>query len=707
MNPWDKDIPLDEYAQRHQGEKPYPEVPILQEEPPLMARIGRGFQDLIDAGVQNYQNAVGDPRVAEALNKNISAENALYEQGQGGGFDGGRLVGNMAGLAPAGLAAGPTAAGGAVTGALSGLMTPVTDTEGSTPFWAKKGAQTVFGTVTGAIAPWVTRKAVDIGTIPINKLGAFAKQKWMKMGFGRAQEVLDALEEAAAKAGVSWGDLDQEMHASMVDDAIKSLSVTGALDADAVVRKQNFSRWGYEPLLGQVTRNPRQWTQEQNLARRDVGEAIRDRLMQQQEQMSANIKQAADSFGESGAASIQDEMYRVGSNVKTAAKDLAQSSQRIVSQKYDEAMNAPGIGQRVANVDMMKSRLTGIYDSFADQIPGNIRVKIDALVNSDTNNVNRLAPTAQNINSVLKLVNARYGAPANPAEGEALGQLSSVLRESLDDIANNGGQAASGLREAAKTAATRFGFIGKNRENARKIVEDLVEGKTSSDKFLMTKVINGDTDALDHLRRYLTVFPDEFGLDATKGKAAWDGIRGGVIRWMEAQAKPGATFNGGQLYKSWQSLGARRNVLFNAKEMEMLNSLTVAARDLTQAPALDYVNRSNSANAAIDFVAKASKLPMVGRLATGIFQEAEIISQLAQGASKRAAEKANQRAVLQAMMLRQPTQNGLASTVFGGGNIGPVFVPGVGYGAAPAAGMLSGRAADQLLYPRREETNQP
>lgn len=705
-NWWEESPTAEEYARTATA----PRVPVLEpaEPPSAMVRFSKGVNDLVEGTKQLALHAT-DPEGAKAYDKQLTEEEAYYQRGRGedAGVDALRLGGNIAGSVPAAAAAAfaspgaPAAASGAVLGGLGAAMTPVTgvtqnEDGGSAPYWLKKGAQTVFGTVFGAAAPWATKTVGNKLVFAGDKLNRFARGQWLKMAPGQKGQLLTALSEASSKAGVGWDDLDDAVRGEMVEDAIRSFKINGNLDADAIVRAKNFERFGFvrniAPMKGQISRNPADWTAERNLAKLDeAGAPIRDRVLGQNAHITSEAEKAAQSFSPVEAPSFNELAYRVGDQVKGAVQNAAKASQREVSAAYDTAANTPGIGERVIDAPSLRGRLTEIYDAFGDKIPAQIRTKIEAIVNGDTGHSNRLAPTVQNINEVIKTLNARSLSPADEAERAAMSQLRDSLRGSLDDLAANGGEGASALREASKLAAKRFGIIGRNRAESRKIVDDLIYEKTSSDKFLTTKVINGDTDSLDHLRRFLLHFPEEFNsVDRSAGQQAWDSIRAGVVRNMLAKAKPNENFSGQMFKKAWDALGARRDVLFNPQEREVLNALVKAGYDLTTEPVGTYVNRSNTTPAMMNFLSNTAKLPIVGRVATNILSQAQLAGQFSQ-------KLAEQRAVQAALASQQSAVPSLgaqrmAEMLYGGGR----YFPGAGQIAAPAAGMLAGAAPRAL-----------
>lgn len=132
----------------------------------------RGAEDLLDAGAQSLVNALPErfvagvnralgsqiaPTAAQFNRQQAEEERAYQAQRLGQGVDVGRLVGNIAGVAPfAPLLPGPgatlmgTAVKSAITGGATGALQPVTDD--SQPFWEQKAEQAALGAVSGAVA---------------------------------------------------------------------------------------------------------------------------------------------------------------------------------------------------------------------------------------------------------------------------------------------------------------------------------------------------------------------------------------------------------------------------------------------------------------------------------------------------------------------------------------------------------------------------
>lgn len=139
-----------------------------------MAGIKRGIEDPVDAGAQMLVNALPEKVVqgankalgpglaptASQFNQSQADEEAAYQKERAtmgeSGFDGARLIGNVAGTAPV-LSALPmgastligTSARGAQTGAIMGALNPVSNPNES--FWGQKGQQTALGAGSGAV----------------------------------------------------------------------------------------------------------------------------------------------------------------------------------------------------------------------------------------------------------------------------------------------------------------------------------------------------------------------------------------------------------------------------------------------------------------------------------------------------------------------------------------------------------------------------
>lgn len=604
------------------------------EKPGVMARVGRGFTDIGQGVQQLARRAMGDPQKTAEWEQQQNAELRAYEQGQGDSFDGARLIGNIAASAP--LMAIPGGAGGGIlaraglgaTAGATGAAANYTPTD-SGDFIGNKLVQTGVGAVAGgalsAAMPGIARAVGSAGKL-IAKIPR-------ALGITTNGDIVVQIVNEAKNRGVDLNLVPKTIRDGFIKDAMDQLNATGNLDIDAVARKANLERWGFEGTVGQVTRNPRQWQKEQNLMQLDeIGDPIQQRMMQQNQQMMDKAESVAGRF------SPPLPEAQVGLNARKVSEDAARLSQETVSKAYDDAANTPGIGDLVTNPDNIKSQLTNVYDAFSDAIPGPIKKRVESLVDG------RIAPTVENVNTAIKLVNQRLAVAKDATEEAALSRINRLLNSELDNTAAAGGAAAQSLRDASRLAAQRFGFIRGSGTEETKLMDRLIDGNRADN--LVSRLMTGDVDDLVHLKRFFTgfdqtAFPKIPKSDMVK---AWDQIRGAVVRKMNEKARYGDpkenSFSGFQLEKAWNQLGEiRQRTLFSDDERELIGSFIDAVVTMTKAPPFEKSNKSGTAGALMNFggkmMSRLKTIPGMGPMVDGALTMLEMGKQAAVKVSDR------------------------------------------------------------------------
>lgn len=561
-------------------------------EPGFVARVGRGVADVTQGIEQIGRRLFGDDAETAAWEAQKNAETQMYEQGQGGGFDGARLLGNIGATAPLALVPGGASAGvvgrtaaGAGMGA-AGAVTSYTDTSKG-DYLGQKAMQGTIGAVIGgaanAAAPAI---AQGIGKV-VQKLKGVAA----KFGSSSDDLVVEITRQASSR-GIDLSRMPDQLKAGFVSDALDQLDTTGVLDIDALARKSNLERFGFTGnkagTVGQITRDPKSWQDERNLMQlTDIGDDLRNRFMAQNQRLHEMADEVATRI------SPETNVQAAGMQAREVAKKALKASQKTVGAAYDSAINTPGIGDQVVDAKALQDALIEPYAAFADNIPSPIKTRITALVDGQK------APTVQNVFEAVKLVNKRLNSPANPAEKAALSEVAKILNSQLDETAAQGGSAAQALRDASELASKRFGLIRGKIGEKSKIVEVLGQGGRADN--LVDRLMGGNVDDLQHIKRFFTAFDEQTFPDIPKPEMlkAWDDIRGGVLRKMNASAKVGDPsmdmMSGFQWDKAWKSLGPeRQKVFFNDEEREVIESAIEVAKTLTKAPPLEVSNKSGT-----------------------------------------------------------------------------------------------------------------
>jgi hypothetical protein len=128
------------------------------EQPPILARIGRGMMDIAQGSKQLYlkgKDAITGDNEAEDYTRHVDEEVALYEKGRGekAGIDWWRIGGNVAATLPVALLPGAASAGVAVRTGAGALQGATASALNFTPEGESKMDQVVTGAIAGGALP--------------------------------------------------------------------------------------------------------------------------------------------------------------------------------------------------------------------------------------------------------------------------------------------------------------------------------------------------------------------------------------------------------------------------------------------------------------------------------------------------------------------------------------------------------------------------
>lgn len=226
-----------------------------------------GTSKLVQAVNQAYDK--GRQQRAQGVSNLVTGEKAEP------GFDWGRLAGNV--LNPTNLAlpgsggastARQIAVQGAKAGLFSGLMQPVTGDAANEPggdFWKQKATQGGAGAAAGAVFAPLVSKAAELGG-----RGVAAVQSRMGAPNLAPADINVSVQNVFRAEGIAPADVPEAMLNSVRNQVEASLRGRQRVDPGAIMRAARAEAVGLTgdaaPTLGQVTRDPIQWAQEQNLS---------------------------------------------------------------------------------------------------------------------------------------------------------------------------------------------------------------------------------------------------------------------------------------------------------------------------------------------------------------------------------------------------------------------------------------------------------
>ncbi len=640
-------VPVDDEAPASTARlTPVEDAPVRPAAPPPGAgeRLQRGALD-VGQGLKQLYLMATDPQGAKDYTKQVNAEVADYEarRGADAGIDWLRMGGNVGVQAPLMFIPGgqatllPRLAAGAAAGAI-GAGSQFSE-QGT---WEDKAKQTAVGAGVGALAPEAVRQGVK-GVVA----GAQAVKNAVQPIAQRLipdQELVVTIQNA----GIDLAQMPQIARERMMADARRQLSVTGELDPAALTRMRDYEALGVTPTLGQVTRDPRQWQTERNLAQvQGVGEDLLARFSSQPAQVRAALEGMRSGTASNALDAGRSAMETIGARVERSGMYGALG--RNIDDAFEAARNAPG-AQAVLPFESFQARIGNIVDNFEDAIPTPITRRLAQFADPEQARPFSVAEAAK----FRELLNARAG-DGNPATAKALGQikreLDGFMRAQADSVGDDGVEAMQLFRQGVERSAQRA------RDFEPAPLQAAVDRQVAPDDYFQRFVVGGKVDDLARLRMTLSR-PDMPPELAAQGRQAWENLRGQTVQWLlDKASKDGENFSQAGYRNALRSLGPRADILFTPEERSMLQTIQRGSQGLFADPVsggVPLVNRSGTAAAVANMMNRAQMVPGVGNLAQPIAQAMQgqsQISAVARSLNAQAADPATRNAIQQAFRL--------------------------------------------------------
>jgi hypothetical protein len=451
---------------------------------------------------------------ADIKNSNAEYEAARKATGQEG-FDAMRFTGNV--VSPVNAAVGrvmPVARIGdakkvmAAKGALSGGMGAATQPVMGEDFAMEKGTQVGVGAVAGGVLTPVMTKAAD-------SVARFVRDRLASGAVNKTPEAIAyEIKASLARDDIDVGQVPKAVMDKLTVEVQQALKSGQEVDAPALLRKMDFDRVGVKPMLGQLTRDPTQFTREQNLRGvQGVGEPIANRLNEQANTIASRFRQ-----GTAGAKNP----YEAGQSLVESlqSKDKAMSGE--VRAAYDAFRDSTGKELPVPT-EALKSGYKEVLSDFDDHIPSAVRKKFEEIVSGPKAPHSHGAPKAapaplqilgpsgevlsdltpkpvgkslsiDDAEKLIKTINNNYN-PADKPQALALDKLRKAVQDSIIGATESGeGMEAATLANFARDKAReRFSAI-----NSTPALKAAIDG-AAPDDFVKKYVINGKVGELNKL----------------------------------------------------------------------------------------------------------------------------------------------------------------------------------------------------------------
>lgn len=551
--------------------------------------VGRAIDDfgnmLADYGlpVARSEGVAGVDAIARRADQEYEASRKLAGRE---GVDIARIVGNIANpinrIVPMGAAAtaGGVAARAGLQGAISGLATPVLNTDN---FGANKAGQVGLGALTGAAGGYAADKALTIGGRAFD-----SAKRTLTPQATRAQATAEAeaqIARAAAEQGIDLAAIPQSILTGVKKQVSDAFASGKTLDARALLRKaEGDAVLGKERglTLGQVTRDPQQFTREMNLRGVDgVGAPLAERFGAQNQGLidALNARGAAAAPGEFATGqSVVDNLRRVDSALRDNeaqlyGRALSMNANEIPLDHRQFADRALSVLDRQMKIGFLPPQITKIVNDISEgKLPLNISTSEQ--IKTTIAEATRLAKRSGDGNTVRALA---------------------IVRDALEQTRPSTplGKEAQAAFDAARAAAReRFEKI-EAIPALKAAVDDM-----APDKFFQKHVLAAP---VRDVQAMVGLIPEQT-----------DMLRKQTLEYLKNKALGGAAdevgkFSQSNYNKALREIGETKlRALFPAEEVETLKSIGRVASYIQAQPVGSAVNNSNTGAAVMNLLGQMS-----------------------------------------------------------------------------------------------------
>ncbi len=530
---------------------------------------------------------------AEIAGREREYQAARKAAGKENDWDGVRFIGNLTSpsnilLGRAAAAMGPAtntvkdlAVSGVKAGALGSLFVPASNPDN---FLQEKAAQAGVGAIAGGVMGPVIGKAVEYAAPRAMKL-------WQSMrGTGKQSPdaaMSEAIERVLADMEMGLKDLPNDVR-EQIRAQVKVAMQTGNVDPAAAARKADFEGLGMQGMLGQYTRDPRQFATEQNI--RSQSPEITGLLQEQ----NRRLREIVGGYGSEAKTPFQ-----AGEQIIGALQGADDKLSGRVSQAYQAARASAGKDVELPLQGLAQDYAQVLRD-FGDKIPSGVRNNLDDL-GLLTGRQNRLY-TVEEAERLLKVINKNTS--SDPAVNESLRQLREAVKRSVTEATGDGGA----FEGARRLAAERFSTLDKTPALQAAI------GDVEPDKFVSKFILNGN---VRQVRSMADVLKQE-------SPEAYDQARQQIGAYLERAAfgddlAGDKGFLAQNFAKKLREIGDEKlSIFYTPQEVRALYQVARVAQYINSPPAASAVNYSNNAAWALPVLERIPGLGSVTAILRGL-----------------------------------------------------------------------------------------
>lgn len=590
----------------------------------------RGMMD-VGQGLKQLYLMASDPAAAKAYTADVNKEIAEYQQRRGSeqGIDWGRVGGGAAATIPAMAIPGGQAtlparlAMGALGGAISsGAEFAPSGTVG------EKMLQAGLGAGVGAVLPEVAGAAARTVTGAGQLAGAAMRPITNRSSNA---EIMSLIQQAGQKIDFTFdiGKLGKETRDLLIADAKAQLKTDNAVDPLAIVRRQDFERLGIDPTRGQITRNPREYQTERNLAQlAGIGDPLLERFAQQQGQFAAALQKARPGEAmfpyEVGSQVIE----AIGPRVKKGTGTYGELGAKI-DDAYNAARAAPG-ADALLPFDRYQARIAQALSDFEDKIPSPVMKRLTEFAEGTDRDFS--------VREAVKYRELLTNRIRESSDGEVIAALGQLKKNFDEFFVNTAAEAGPGAVDAIRLFNKG---IGLSAERARAFeaegLQAAVRQTVDPEKFISSNVIGGSIDDLRKMKAAL-LRTDLSPEQQAQNLAAWDAIRNQAVQYMmNAASKEEGKFSQAGFRNAYEKFGtptgkgnSKLEILFSPDEIGTLSAIRRASEAAMSAPPSGGVPLVNMSGSGAALANLAGRIPLVGTGARAVVEAGQQVGQARQ-----------------------------------------------------------------------------
>ncbi|MCW5141056.1 lytic transglycosylase domain-containing protein [Burkholderia cenocepacia] len=490
------------------------------------------------------------------------------------------VVGDLAGAAanPANLlTGGPILAGarsvagaaarGAIAGGASAGMEPLRGDNTVGDWFGRIGTGAAAG---GALGGAGGAAARALGP-SVNRLTGAASRPTAAAAADMAEQ---QIQRQAAAAGIDLHTVNPDALVPLRRDVANALQRGQQLDAAARLRQMDFNAARVDPTLGQLTRDPMQFTREKNLRGVEgVGEPLAQRFASQNNALQRSLQ---------GIGGPAQDAYPAGNMLMGRLRAADDPARARVNELYSSARDSAGRPAAMDHVTFTENANNALdQGQLQNYVPEPLRRSLNDFASG------RLPFNVDTAVQFDQLLSRAQRTAQRAGDGNAETAIG-VIRNALNDapIGSEAGREAKAAFDAARAAAReRFATIERTPA-----LRAALDPGTNPDKFVSQYVVNGSTRDLRALRDVLANDPEAVGA-----------VRAQIVDHLSrkafgANAAGDASFAQARFNDALRTMGRDKlSTFFSPDEVAQLHSIGRVGAYINGQPAGSAVNNSNTA----------------------------------------------------------------------------------------------------------------